>query len=167
MFGMPADRTSLQELERALSVLDRRANRVALYRRINAQAGLNGLRPAASCLLSRIDEEPGVSLNRLAEELRVSASDLAASVDQLGGRGLLSTQPGAKRETSPLTLTQEGQAALERLRSARSQELTALLDGWSPDEHPELTARLRALAREYIDEDTRSLNDDELLRPAA
>jgi MFS family permease len=166
-FGMPADRTSLQELERALSVLDRRANRVALYRRINAQAGLNGLRPAASCLLSRIDEEPGVSLNRLAEELRVSASDLAASVDQLGGRGLLSTQPGAKRETSPLTLTQEGQAALERLRSARSQELTALLDGWSPDEHPELTARLRALAREYIDEDTRSLNDDELLRPAA
>jgi EmrB/QacA subfamily drug resistance transporter len=166
-FGMPANRSSQQELERALSVLDQRENRVALYQRINAKAGLNGLRPAASCLLSRIDEQPGGSLNRLAEELKVSAPELAPSVDQLSRRGLISTQPDSGSPTSPLTLTQEGQAALERLRSARSQELAELLDGWSPDEHPELTARLKTLARDYIDEDTRSLNDDELLRTAA
>jgi DNA-binding MarR family transcriptional regulator len=166
-FGMPTGRSSLQELERALSVLDHRENRVALYQRINAKAGLNGLRPAASCLLSRIDEEPGASLNRLAEELRVSAPELAPSVDQLSRRGLISTQLDSESQTWPLTLTQEGQAALERLRSARSQELAGLLDGWSPDEHPELTARLKTLARAYIDEDTRSLSDDELLRKAS
>jgi DNA-binding MarR family transcriptional regulator len=120
---MPTDRTSLQELERALSVLDQRANRIALYQRINAMAGLNGLRAAASCLLSRIDEEPGVSRNTLAEQLKVPASDLAPSIDQLSGRGLVSTPPG---------------------------------------EDPELTTRLKALAREYVHEDTRSLNDDEL-----
>ncbi len=165
--GMPTDRSSLQELERAVGVLDQRENRVALYQRINAKAGQNGLRPAATCLLSRICEQPGVSITRLGEELGVSATDLAPSIDQLTGRGLVSMEAGVQRETSPLTLTGQGQSALGRLRAARSQELTALLDGWSPDEHPELTARLQTLAREYIDEDTRKLNDDELLAAAA
>ena len=59
----------------------------------------------------------------------MSASDLAPSIDQLTGRGLVSMEAGVQRETSPLTLTGQGQSALGRLRAARSQELTALLDG--------------------------------------
>ena len=44
-FGMPTDRSSAQELERGLGVLAGREDRVALYRRIAAEAGLSGLRP--------------------------------------------------------------------------------------------------------------------------
>jgi hypothetical protein len=42
-----------------------------------------------------------------------------------------------------------------------------VLDGWPPDEHPELSARLETLARDFIDEDTRRLRHDEGLRSAA
>lgn len=117
--------------------------------------------------LSRIGEEPGVSLTGLADELGASASDLASSIDQLTGRGLASTQAGAKNGSSPLTLTGQGQSALGPLRAVRSQEPTALLDGWSLDEDPELAARLHVLAGESIDDDTRKLNDHELLGAAA
>jgi hypothetical protein len=78
--GMPTDRSSLQELERGVGVLARRENPVALYQRIAAQAGLNGARPGACCLLSRIGDQPGVSLTEPAEQIGIPASDLAPRV---------------------------------------------------------------------------------------
>jgi Major Facilitator Superfamily len=44
--GMPTDRTSLQELERAVAVLAQHQNRVAVYQRVSVQAGLEGFVPA-------------------------------------------------------------------------------------------------------------------------
>jgi DNA-binding MarR family transcriptional regulator len=166
-YGMPTERSSLQELERAVGVLAQRENRVALYRRIAAQAGLNGLRPAAPCLLSRIAEHPRVSLGELAEQIGIPESELAPSVEELISRSLLSTEPSADGATSRLTLTEQGAPALQRLRAARRHELAGMLDGWSPDEHPELAARLWTLAREFIEQDTRRLNSDETFRMAA
>ena len=68
-----------KELERGVGVLARRENPVALYQRIAAQAGLNGVRPGACCL-SRIGDQPGVSLAEPAEQIGIPASDLAPRV---------------------------------------------------------------------------------------
>ena len=132
---MPPDRSSAQELERGLGVLAGREDRVALYRRIAAEAGLSGLRPAAALLLTRIAAESGVTRADLAEQIGTSTANLAPSLDQLASRELVTIEPS----THVLNLTPNGQSALERLRRAREDRLRELLDDWSPDKRPSST----------------------------
>jgi DNA-binding MarR family transcriptional regulator len=66
-----------------------------------------------------------------------------------------------------LTLTANGQSALERLRRARPDRFRELLDDWSPDHEAELDSRLKTLARDCIDQDAARLRHDEALREAA
>ena len=165
-FGMPTDRTSLQELERAVGVLAQGEDRVWLYRRISAQAGLDALWPGACCLLSRIGKQCGVTLAELAEQIRTPAPNLAPILYQLTSRRLVSMPVDGDLNAARLTLTERGQSALERLRAARRDDLAELLDGWLPDEHPELAARLQILAWELIDHDAEKLRTDEALRTA-
>jgi DNA-binding MarR family transcriptional regulator len=160
---MPTDRSSAQELERGLGVLAGREERVALYRRIAAQAGLSGLRPAASCLLARLADHRGVTRAELAEQIGTSSANLAPSLDQLAGHELVTIEPG----THVLNLTPNGQSALERLRRAREDRLRELLDDWSPGQEAELDDRLKTLARDCIDQDAARLRHDEGLREAA
>jgi DNA-binding MarR family transcriptional regulator len=162
-FGMPTDRSSAQELERGLGVLAGRQDRVALYRRIAAQAGLTGLRPAASCLLARIAEHRGVTRAELAEQIGTSTANLAPTLDQLASRELVTIEPS----THALHLTPDGQSAIERLRRAREDGLRELLDDWSPEQEAELDDRLKTLARDCIDRDAARLRHDEGLREAA
>ncbi len=162
-FGMPAERSSAQELERGLGVLAAREDRVALYRRIAAQAGLSGLRPAASCLLARIAGHSGVTRAELAEQIGTSSANLAPSLDQLADQELVTIEPS----THVLNLTANGRSALERLRRAREDRLRELVDDWSPEQEAELDVRLKALARDCIDQDAARLRHDEGLREAA
>ena len=160
---MPTDRSSAQELERGLGVLAGREDRVALYRRIAAQAGLSGLRPAAALLLTRIAAESGVTRADLAEQIGTSTANLAPSLDQLASRELVTIEP----RTHVLNLTPDGQSAVERLRRAREDGLRELLDDWSPEQEAELDERLKTLARDCIDRDAARLRHDEALREAA
>jgi hypothetical protein len=66
-----------------------------------------------------------------------------------------------------LNLSPNGQTALERLRRAREDGLRELLDDWSPGQEAELEVRLKALARDCIDQDAARLRHDEGLREAA
>jgi DNA-binding MarR family transcriptional regulator len=161
--GMPTDRGSAQELERGLGVLAEREDRVALYRRIAAQAGLSGLRPAASCLLARLADHGGVTRADLAEQIGTSTANLAPSLDQLASRELVTIEPS----TQVLNLSRNGQSAVERLRRAREDGLRELLDDWSPEQVAELDVRLKTLARDCIDQDAAKLRHDEGLREAA
>ena len=162
-FGMPTDRSSAQELERGLGVLAGREDRVALYRRIAAQAGLSGLRPAAALLLTRIPTESGVTRADLAEQIGTATANLAPSLDQLASRELVTIEPS----TQVLNLTPSGESALERLRRAREDRLRELLDDWSPEQEAELDERLKTLARDCIDQDAARLRHDAGLREAA
>ena len=72
-------------------------------------------------------------------------------------RGLVS-RPGGEENIAALTLTERGQAALERLRAAHRDDLAELLEGWSPFRHLEAAARLQILAWELIDQDAEELH---------
>jgi EmrB/QacA subfamily drug resistance transporter len=162
-FGMPEDRTSLQEVERAVTVLARRENRWRLYERLAARAGLD-LGPAACWLLLRFDERSAVTLGDLARRLDVPMPRLVELADQLSERGLISEpSPAGDPDGDSARLTPAGHAAAERLVAARHQGLTDLLDGWSPDEHPELAQRLADLARELLADDRRLIEAAEPL----
>ena len=162
-YGMPTERTSAQEVGRGLGVLAQREDRVALYRRIAARAGLTGLRPAAACLLTRIAASPGITRARLAEEVGTSSGNLAPSLDQLTSHEFVTIEPS----THALGMTPYGQSALERLRHAREGRLRELLGDWSSEQDAELDERLRTLARDCIDADAARLSHDEGLRNAA
>jgi EmrB/QacA subfamily drug resistance transporter len=155
-FAMPADRTSLQEVEHQLNRLLVRENRSEMYARLTARAGLD-LEPRPTWLLYRFDESPTGSLGDLAARLGVEAERLRPPARRLAERGLLDQAPAA--DDDPLCLSPAGRAALDRLTAARRDGLAELLAGWSPHEHPELAARLQELAHDLLADDDRILSD--------
>jgi len=56
-------------------------------------------------------------------------------------------------------VTGEGDDAIERLTAARRDSLSELLEGWDTDEHPEVVAMIRELARVLMADDDRLLAD--------
>jgi hypothetical protein len=57
------------------------------------------------------------------------------------------------------TLTGPGHDAVERLTAARRAGLTELLEGWHPEDHPEIGVMVRRLAHELLADDEKLLAD--------
>lgn len=161
-FAMPQDRTSLQEVERALGVLARRENRAELYRRLSGRAGLD-LEPRATWLLYRIGQYDAHDAIQLADELHCPLASIQPALDELTAKGFVQLTPdiisGAGRPEG-IDLTTQGRAALDRLTEARRAGLAELLGDFSPDRHPELAVLIQRLAHELL------ADDRELLREA-
>jgi DNA-binding MarR family transcriptional regulator len=142
-FGMPHDRSSLDEIARALSVLTRRETLRPIYVRIAARAGVD-LPPAGCWLLFRLDEQAPTTLAQLARHGHVAESTLRPYVERLQQDGLVAVRDGP---AGSITLTPHGQAVLDRLLAVRREGLAQLLVGWSPERHAELAEALNLLAR--------------------
>ena len=56
-------------------------------------------------------------------------------------------------------LTATGRAALDRLTEARRHGLTELLEGWNPEEHPEVIEMVKDLAHSLLADDERLVAD--------
>ena len=52
-----------------------------------------------------------------------------------------------------------GTAALEKLTEARRAGLTELLEGWNPEEHPEIIEMVKDLAHSLLADDKRLVAD--------
>jgi EmrB/QacA subfamily drug resistance transporter len=157
-FAMPADRTSLQEVQRALTMLIRRENRPQLYQRLTERAGLS-LQPKASWLLYRIADHPDQSATELATTLRVPVTALEPPLSQLAAAAMVRPSPAGQDHA--IVLSGAGRDAVDRLTDARRDGLSDLLDGLSPGQHPELTEMLRTLARDLLADDDALLRDAE------
>lgn len=163
-FAMPETRTSLDELERAVSVLSAREDLAALYRRLADASGCD-LDPLPCWLLYRMDGRPPTELARLARAVRAPVDRLASVAEVLVRRGLATldsagepsgessaeslgpaARPSHRDGQAVLRLTPAGQDVLARLVVARHHELARYLDGWSLDDHPELTSLVGRLA---------------------
>ncbi|WP_405961395.1 MULTISPECIES: MDR family MFS transporter [unclassified Streptomyces] len=143
----PVERSSYDEVCRALSVLGSREGRREIYRKITARAGYD-LLPAASWLLLRIRRygwaEPAV----LAERSAVPLDVIMAATRQVEERRL------ARRDGIDLVLTDSGQVAAERLSKAREDSLAELLgDWWGPDRPTDLVRLVEELNAELCGSD--------------
>jgi hypothetical protein len=58
-----------------------------------------------------------------------------------------------------LFVTASGAAAMERLTEARRSGLTELLEGWNPEEHPEVIEMVKELAHSLLADDERLVAD--------
>ncbi|MET7568720.1 MDR family MFS transporter [Streptomyces sp. NPDC005492] len=149
----PVQRSSYDEVCRALSVLGTREGRREIYRTITAKAGYD-LEPAASWLLLRIKRdgwaEPGV----LAERSSVPLPAILAAVRQIEGRRL------AVRTGLDLQLTDEGREVAERLAKAREESLAETLgDWWGPDRPTDLIQLVKELNGELCGSDQEQPHD--------
>ncbi|HEX6521375.1 MAG TPA: MDR family MFS transporter [Streptosporangiaceae bacterium] len=152
------ERSSVDEVERALSKLAGADIRRRGYERLASLAGLD--LPAGSCwVLTRLAKHgsvagPGsvpasgsVAASALAAEAGVSVEHGKPYVDRLVADGMVVREPGGR-----LRLTAAGAAAAERLFAARREGLRELLADWSPEQHAELADLLNKLSRALLGE---------------
>jgi EmrB/QacA subfamily drug resistance transporter len=155
----PVERSSYDEVCRALSVLGTREGRREIYEKITERAGYD-LLPAASWLLLRIRRygwaEPGV----LAEYSAVPLHVIIAASRQVEERHL------AVREGLDLVLTDQGREAAEKLAKAREESLAELLgDWWGPDRPTDLVRLVAELNAEMCGSDEERPHDGSVPKP--
>ncbi|MEV6393692.1 MDR family MFS transporter [Streptomyces sp. NPDC051907] len=143
----PVERSSHDEVARALSVLGSREGRREIYEEITEKAGYD-LLPAASWLLLRIRRHGMVEPARLAESTAVPVRAVLDAARQIEERGL------ARREGLDLLLTDDGLETAVRLAKAREESLSELLgDWWGPDRPTDLVQLVRELNAELCGSD--------------
>ncbi|MFE2105281.1 MFS transporter [Kitasatospora sp. NPDC059463] len=136
----PVERSSLDEIGRALSVLNTREARRDLFKRITATAGLD-LKPASSWLLLQMHHHGSVDPGELAERRVVPFAVVEEAAREVEGRGLAARSAGL-----PLRLTEPGEAAALQLVAARREQLAELLGDWDEKQFDDLAALLTRLA---------------------
>ncbi|MEO3829440.1 hypothetical protein [Actinomadura sp. B10D3] len=151
----PTVRSSRHEIERALSELMRKdAKAFELYDRLGALSGV--ALPAGSVwALCRIAKDGAVTGQDLADRAGVAAEHGRPYVNLLVDAGYV------RRRDGVLAITPSGQAAAERLFAVRREGLARHLEGWAPEEHPELADVLRRLAEASLGDEA----DGAVLRP--
>jgi len=131
-FATPREAESLPELERILSTLALRENRWRMYERFADRAAVD-LDPTELWLLSRLGEGAPVDLGD---------KRLTMAGESLRERGFLVDS----------RLADDGEIVYARVLEARRHELAELLDGWEPEQHPDVRAMLDRFSRLQVAE---------------
>ncbi|MBG6093449.1 MFS transporter [Actinomadura viridis] len=140
----PTVRSSECEMERALSELMRKDPRAReLYTRLGVLADVD-LPAGGMWALCRIAREGSVPGTELAARAGVTVERGRPHVDRLVEAGLV------RRRDGDLVITDAGRDVAGRLVAARRAGLARHLEGWAPEEHPELAALLSRLAVESL-----------------
>ncbi|MFD3697513.1 DHA2 family efflux MFS transporter permease subunit [Streptomyces sp. NPDC058646] len=143
----PVERSSHDEVARALSVLGTREGRRHVYEKITEKAGYD-LLPAASWLLLRINKYGSAEPAVLAERTVVPLKAITDAARQTEERGL------AVRDGLALVLTDKGRAAASALSAARQESLAELLgDWWGPDRPTDLAELVAEINAELCGSD--------------
>ncbi|MET9969317.1 MDR family MFS transporter [Streptomyces sp. NPDC006356] len=143
----PVERSSYDEVCRALSVLGTREGRREVYREITERAGYD-LLPAASWLLLRIKKYGWVEPAVLAERSSVPLPVILDAARQVEERRL------AVREGLDLVLTEGGWEVAARLARVREESLAELLgDWWGPGRSTDLVQLVKEINEELCGSD--------------
>jgi EmrB/QacA subfamily drug resistance transporter len=145
-FATPRDTDSLAVIVNKIGRLDRREGARELVQRVAARAGVD-LDPAACWLLARMNADPSVELEELARRSQVPIARLREARNTLHERGLIAAEDGSGPRSE---LTASGHSVLEQLSTTGTQRLSDLLEGWRPDEHPDLARLIATLAHEFF-----------------
>jgi DNA-binding MarR family transcriptional regulator len=136
-----------QELD-SMAVADRlRPTLLGISRELRRER-IGGVSPHQVTRLVTIKHSPGVTVGDLATEERVSTAAMSKRVSRLERGGLVERTPSeSDRRRVGLTLSEEGQRVLRRVRSRRTAWLASRLGSLSPDELAAIGAAAEPLAR--------------------
>lgn len=123
-----------------------------VYQRINrASTALLrrwGLSLAQFDVIARVGAAPGISQQRLAATLLVTAGDVCQLLDRLEQRGVIERRPAGRAHR--LFLTPAGQRLYAEVIPAQESLLTRLFQTLAPAEQRQLSALLRRLERALV-----------------
>jgi DNA-binding MarR family transcriptional regulator len=144
-----------QQLD-AMVVADRlRPTLLHLARELRREK-IGGVSPHQVGLLVAIKYAPSVTVGELAAEERVSTAAMSKRVSRLERDGLVTRTPSdSDRRCVGLTLTDEGQRTLRRVRSRRTAWLASRLGTLSQNELAAVGAAVEPLTRLLADEEGR------------
>jgi DNA-binding MarR family transcriptional regulator len=107
-----------------------------------------GVSPQQVGLLVSIKYRPGVTVGELASDENVSTAAMSNRISRLERAGLVArTKSEADRRRTGLTLTEDGQRTLRRVRSRRTAWLASRLGGLTPAELAAVGAAAEPRAR--------------------
>jgi DNA-binding MarR family transcriptional regulator len=141
----------------AMAVADRlRPTLLRLGRELRREK-IAGVSPHQISLLVAIKYSPGVTVGELAAEERVSTAAMSKRVSRLERDGLVARTPSeTDRRCVGLTLTEDGQRTLRRVRSRRTAWLASRLGALTPEELAAVGAAAESLARLHAPEEGRA-----------
>jgi EmrB/QacA subfamily drug resistance transporter len=143
-FPMPRDATSLDELKRIVTRITARENRWRVYHRVAERIGLP-LEPDELWLLARIGESYGRATQAdLEARLKIGTGQCTDLLGRLVAAGMATRTPAGLYE-----LSAEGRAGYERLLKRREQDLEEMLADWDRNEHPDVRAMMKELAKSF------------------
>ena len=117
-------------------------------RELRREARAEGISPEQVSLLVAIKYSPGIGVRDLAAHERISAPAMTKHVDRLERDGLVSrAQSRDDRRRIGLTLTEQGQRVLRRVRSRRTAWLATRLRGLSAAELLAVEGAIEPLSR--------------------
>jgi DNA-binding MarR family transcriptional regulator len=140
----------------AMAVADRlRPTLLHLARELRRER-IAGVSPQQVGLLVSIKYAPGITVGELAAEERVSTAAMSKRVTRLERDGLVTrTQSATDRRCVGLTLSDDGQRTLRRVRSRRTAWLASRLGTLSAAELAAVGAAVEPLTRLIADEEGR------------
>jgi len=173
-FGLPRDVDSLAEIIRALGLLVGRQQMREYLERVTAEAGID-LPVAQSWLLVQYRRKATTRLPELAEGHQIPVDALRSAMVELIDRGLVTAGPepdgadaptearsgralvtaslGSRRDmdgASDYWLTPAGTVVADRVIANVRRRLEGLLEGWSPEQYPDLVKLLNDFAAEVV-----------------
>jgi len=125
-------------------------------RELRREARAVGISPEQVSLLVAIKYAPGIGVRELAARERVSPPAMTKHVDRLERDGLVARTPSAEdRRRVGLSLTDEGQRVLRRVRSRRTAWLATRLGELSPAELAAVEAAVEPLSHLLREDENR------------
>jgi EmrB/QacA subfamily drug resistance transporter len=145
-FGMPSNRSSLDEIERSLTLISSRESLIRRYRQTIDRAGVDIEVPLAYGLV-RLHHIGPMSAAQLSTRFHKPVEMIEPYLRQLVDRGYARDTGDGRVE-----LTDSGEAVVGKLTDARRTILAEVLDGWSPEQYEELQGMLRRIADDSLDD---------------
>jgi DNA-binding MarR family transcriptional regulator len=149
--GLPTFRSSLDEIERALTVLTSRQNIKDRYRAVIERAGTD-VTEAQAYTLFRLQHAGPITDTEAARRTGIPLDHVRAKLDAVIEPGLAARAPDGR-----VSVTTAGLRVIDQLCSARTEILREQLADWSPEQHAELLAMLHQLADNSLDYQSRAM----------
>ena len=132
-----------REIADALGVLLKRSSRIELHRSLTAGMA-EGVDELTYPVLSGLARTGPRSAADLAAEVGLDRSGITRRASRLAAAGLVRREPDpADRRATLLSLTDEGERAVETLRQRLADRITAGLASWPADEAKAFAGHLR------------------------
>ncbi len=107
----------------------------------------SGLKSTQFSLLAAASVAGTMPITRLAEEMAMDRTTLTRNLKPLETEGLLQVEPGEDRRVRNVTVTPEGEAALERAAPMWREAQTRMIDKLGDERWGELLRQLQSVRR--------------------